>query len=46
MLSFIENFVPQLANIKETDFLIGLRRKIDAKFKRAQEIIAASNSPA
>lgn len=45
VLGFIESFVPQLANIKETDYLIGLRRKLDEKFEIAQKIIASSDSP-
>lgn len=45
VLNFINSFVPQLETIKETDYLIGLKRKINAKFKEAQEIIASSTSP-
>lgn len=45
VLNFIESFVPQLANIKDTDYLIGLRRKLDEKFEIAQKIIASADSP-
>ena len=45
VLNFINSFVPQLDKIKETDYLVGLKRKINAKFKEAQEIIASADSP-
>lgn len=45
VLNFIEEFTPQLARVEENEFVEGLKRKIDIKFKEAQEIIASSNAP-
>lgn len=45
ILNFIEQFALQLSQVKETDYLAGLKQKIDLKFKEAQDIIATSNSP-
>ena len=45
VLNFIEDFTPQLSNLSDTEFLTDLKRKIDIKFKEAQEIIASADSP-
>lgn len=45
VLSFVETFASQLENIKDKEFLAGLKQKVDLKFKEAKDIIAMSNSP-
>ena len=45
VLSFVETFTSQLENVKDTEFLAGLKQKVDLKFKEAKDIIAMSNSP-
>ncbi len=45
VLSFVETFASQLENVKDTEFLAGLKQKVDLKFKEAKDIIAMSNSP-
>ncbi len=45
VLAFIESFTPQLAKVRDSDYLPGLNRKIQIKYKEAQEIIAASECP-
>ena len=45
VLYFVETFASQLENVKDTEFLAGLKQKVDVKFKEAKDIIAMSNSP-
>ena len=45
VINFIESFTPQLAKVKDTDYLPGLKRKLQEKFKEAQKIIASSECP-
>lgn len=45
VLDFIENFTPQLSMVKGTEFMAGLKQKIQVKFKEAQDIIALSTCP-
>lgn len=45
VLNFIESFAPHLSAIKDTEFLAGLKQKMDVKFKEAKDIIANSDSP-
>ena len=45
VLSFVESFAPQLDHIKDTEFIAGLKQKVDLKFKEAKDIITMSNSP-
>ncbi|MCR4853325.1 MAG: hypothetical protein K5893_07030 [Prevotella sp.] len=45
VLAFIENFLPQLKNVQQREYITELEQKIEAKFKRAQEIIASSDAP-
>lgn len=45
VLDFIESFTPQLSTVKDTEFLAGLKQKIQIKFKEAKDIIASSTCP-
>lgn len=45
VLDFIEGFTPQLSMVKDSEFLSGLKQKIQVKFKEAKEIIALSTCP-
>lgn len=45
ILNFIEEFTPELAKVQQTAFLPGLKQKINAQFKAAQEVIQMSNCP-
>ena len=45
VLDFIESFALHLNTIKDTEFLAGLKQKLDVKFKEAKGIIANSDSP-
>lgn len=45
ILNFIEEFIPELGKLQQTAFLPGLKQKINAKFKEAQEVIQMSNCP-
>lgn len=45
VLSFVETFASQLENVKDTEFLAGLKQKVNLKFNEAKDIIAMSNSP-
>ena len=45
ILNFIEEFTPELRKVQQTAFLPGLKQKINAKFKEAQEVIQMSNCP-
>lgn len=45
VLNFIESFTPQLSMVKDSEFLAGLKQKIQVKFKEAKDIIASSTCP-
>jgi hypothetical protein len=45
VLGFIESFTPQLSELKNKEYLVGLKQKINIKFKEAKEIISESNCP-
>lgn len=45
ILNFVENFSSQIAEVNDTEYLVGLKQKISAKFKEAQNIISISNCP-
>jgi hypothetical protein len=45
VLNFIESFTPQLSKIVDTEFIVGLERKIKEKFEVAQNIIASASTP-
>lgn len=45
VIDFIEKFTPRLSQVKDTDFLPGLKHKIQVKFKEAQEIISSAACP-
>ena len=42
---FIEEFTPQLTNIKDTTYLQGLKQKLNVRFKEAQEVISKAECP-
>ena len=44
-LNFIKEFTPALAKVQQTAFSPGIKQKINAKFKEAQEVIQTSNCP-
>ena len=45
VIDFIEKFTPRLSQVKDTEFLPGLKHKIQIKFKEAQEIISSVACP-
>ena len=45
VLNFIESFTPLLSKIENTEFVVGLERKIKDKFQVAQNIIASASAP-
>jgi hypothetical protein len=45
VLDFIESFALHLKDIKDKEFLEGLKQKMDIKFNEAKAIIADSDSP-
>ena len=45
VLNFIESFTPRLSKIEDTEFVIGLERKIKEKYNVAQEIITSAPAP-
>lgn len=44
-LCFIEEFTPQLSNIKDATYLRGLKQKLNVRFKEAQEVISKAKCP-
>ena len=45
VLNFIESFTPRLSKIEDTEFVIGIERKIKEKYNVAQEIITSAPAP-
>lgn len=45
ILNFIEEFTPKLSNIKDTEYLQGLKQKLNVKFREAREVISNSECP-
>lgn len=44
-LCFIKEFTPQLTNIEDTTYLQGLKQKLNARFKEAQEVVSRAEYP-
>ena len=44
-LTFIKEFTPQLSKVEDTTYLQGLKRKLNIKFREAQEVISKAECP-